>query len=221
MASAVMIRLWDWPVRLVHWAMVLLLPALWWTAEEGDIERHRWLGQTMLFLIILRLIWGFIGSEPARFARFVRGPGAIIGYLRGTVATPLGHNPLGALSVVALLAILSVQVGLGLLAQDEDGLVAGPLNHLVSYETAEVLTDWHHWLFDFIVALIALHIATVLYYQLVRRSNLIGPMLTGRKAVPAGTAEPRRAEAIALVTALVIAAACTGWIAAGAPPLGG
>lgn len=219
--GAMTIRLWDAPVRLIHWGMALLVPALWWTAEEGEMERHRTLGLVMLFLILVRLIWGFVGSDPARFTHFVRGPRAIADYLAGRVAAPPGHNPLGALSVMAMLALIVGQLSLGLIAQDEYGIVTGPLNFLVSAETGEWATEIHHMLFNGIVAFVALHVATVLYYQLVRRSNLIGPMLTGRKAVPSGTAEPRRAGAIALVIALVFAAAVTGWIVNGAPPLGG
>ena len=215
------IRLWDVPVRLIHWGMALLIPALWWTAEEGEMERHRTLGLVMLFLILVRLVWGFVGGDPARFTHFVRGPRAIAGYLAGRVAAPLGHNPLGALSVVAMLALIVGQLSLGLIAQDEYGFVTGPLNFLVSAETGEWATEIHKILFNVIAAFVGLHIATVLYYQFVRHSNLIGPMLTGRKSVPANTAEPRRAGAIALVIALVIAATVTGWIVNGAPPLGG
>lgn len=214
------IRLWDVPVRAVHWGMVLLIPAMWWTAEEGALEWHRRLGLALLFLILVRLVWGFVGNDPARFAHFVRGPRAIADYLTGRVAAPLGHNPFGALNVVAMLALVVGQLALGLIAQDEYAVVTGPLNHLVSAETGELATEIHELLFNAIVALITLHIATVLFMQWVRRSNLIGPMLTGRKAVPAGTAEPRRAGAAALVTALVIAAAVTSWVAFGAPPLG-
>lgn len=221
MTEPVRIRLWDWPVRLIHWAMVVLIPLLWWTAEEGEMERHRTLGLVLLFLIIFRLLWGFIGSDTARFAKFVRGPRAIADYLARRSAAAPGHNPLGALSVVAMLALVTGQLALGLVAQDEYGLVTGPLNHLVSAETGEAATEIHELLFNAIVALIVLHIGTVLFYQLVKRDNLIGPMLSGHKPVDPGTAEPRRASTAALLAALVIAGAFTGWIIFGAPPLGG
>jgi cytochrome b len=214
----VTVRLWDWPVRVCHWGMVLLLPALWWTGEEGELEWHRWLGLAMLFFVLLRVIWGFIGSQPARFAGFLRGPGAVLAYLQGKLPAPLGHNPLGGWSVAALLGILSLQLGLGLVAQDEYAVVAGPLNPLVTYETAEAATEWHERLFNGILALVALHIAAVLFYLIARRTNLIGPMLTGCKAVDADTAQPRMASPPATLAALALAIGVTLWIACGAPP---
>jgi cytochrome b len=216
-----MIRLWDWPVRLVHWSMAALIPMMWWTAEEGELERHRQLGMVLLFLILFRLAWGFMGSETARFSSFVRGPRAIADYLAGRSAAPLGHNPLGALSVVALLGLVAGQLALGMVAQDEYGMVTGPLNFLVSAEVGEAATEIHEALFNGIITLVALHVAAILYYQFVKRDNLIGPMLSGRKAVNSSITEPRRAGFGALIGALVIAGALTSWIAWGAPPLGG
>jgi cytochrome b len=218
LAAPATIRLWDWPVRVCHWGMVLLLPALWWTAEEGDLELHRRLGLTMLLLVTFRLIWGLAGSQAARFASFLRGPGTVLAYLRGKMPAPLGHNPLGGWSVAALLGILSLQLGLGLVAQDEYADVTGPLNHLVSYETGAAATEWHEALFNGILALVAVHIVTVLFYQFARRTNLIGPMLTGRKAVDPSTAQPRLAGKYVPWIALAAALAMTGWIATGAPP---
>ena len=212
------IHLWDWPVRLAHWGFVVLLPLLWWTAEEGDIETHRRLGIAMLFLVLLRLTWGVVGSDPARFARFVKGPGVVLAYLRGQLPAVPGHNPLGGWSVAALLAVLSVQLGLGLLSQDEYGLVAGPLNHLVSYETAEMVTEWHEAFFNVILALVALHLAAIAFYSVVRQDNLIGPMLTGQKEIEDDTAQPRMAKWQTAALALIAAAALTAWIGMGAPP---
>ncbi len=214
------IRLWDWPVRLCHWSFVLLVPAMWWTAENDAIDIHVWLGVALFAVVLLRLIWGVVGSETARFSRFVKGPGAIAAYLRGAAPAALGHNPLGAISVVALLGALSVQLAMGLVAQDEYGLVAGPLNRLVSYDTAEAITELHEDFFNVIVALIALHLAAIAFYQFVRRTGLVGPMLTGNKAVPAGVAAPKGASAAATWGAVAVTAAITAWVALGAPPFG-
>lgn len=173
-------RVWDLPTRLSHWAIALLVPLLWWSAEEGRLDIHIPAGLTMLGLVLFRLLWGLIGGSTARFVGFVRGPRAILAYLKSAAPGAPGHNPLGAVSVVAMLAALAAQVGLGLFASDEDGLSPGPLAHLVSYDLSERITDLHETLFNLLLALIALHLAAVLFYLIVRRRNLVGPMVTGR-----------------------------------------
>lgn len=210
------IQLWDWPIRLIHWSFVLLIPAMWASAEFGNLTVHRVLGLILLGLLLFRLYWGVAGSATARFAGFVRGPGAILRYLRsGTSA--IGHNPLGALSVIALLGVLGLQIGLGLFAQDTDGMVAGPLAGHVSYETSDAAADWHEVLFNVLLALIGLHLAAILYYLLRRRDNLIGAMVTGRKRVPAATVQPAMAPAARAAIGIVLSVAVTVWIATGAP----
>ncbi len=212
------VRVWDLPVRIVHWGFVLLIPAMWATAETGRMELHRTLGFVALGMLIFRLYWGFAGSGTARFASFVRGPGAILAYLRGG-AKVIGHNPLGALSVVALLGLLSLQIGLGLFAQDSDGLFAGPLAGLVDFETSDAATEWHEALFNILVGLIGLHIAAVLFYLFVRRDNLVGPMVTGRMRIDTEVSIAPGSRIAALI-GVVLSAALTLWIAAGLPPLG-
>ncbi len=180
------VRIWDLPVRLFHWAIVLLIPALWWTAENDRLDIHILLGEIMLGLILFRLLWGLLGSSTARFSNFVKGPGAVIRYLRGGPRR-FGHNPPGGWSVVAMLVALATQVGLGLFAIEEDALYEGPLSHLVSYETARTLADRHETMFNVLLVLIALHLLAVLYYLLIRRDDLMTPMVTGRgKADEAG-----------------------------------
>lgn len=174
------VRIWDAPTRIFHWSIVLLIPFLWWTAEEGRLDLHIPAGLAMLGLVLFRLLWGLFGSSTARFARFVKGPRAIARQLGGRALPVIGHSPLGALSVLAMLAALATQVGLGLFATDEDGLVSGPLAHLVSYETSEALTDWHDTMFDLLLILVGLHLAAILFYALVKRRNLTGHMITGR-----------------------------------------
>ena len=182
------VRVWDLPVRLFHWALVLLVPALWATHEWKLMEVHILLGEIMLGLLLFRLLWGVLGSSTARFSAFVKGPRAVLRYLRGG-ARAFGHNPLGGWSVLAMLLALSVQTGLGLFASDEDGIHAGPLSrHMPDLDSAHALAERHETLFWVIVGLIAVHLLAILWYRLVRRDDLITPMVTGR-ARPGETGE--------------------------------
>lgn len=174
------LRVWDAPTRLFHWLIVLLVPLMWWTAEEDMMDLHMLFGSVVLGLILFRLIWGLIGGSTARFSSFVRGPGAIRDYLAGRWRG-VGHSPVGALSVVALLLLLAIQVGLGLFASDEDGLYSGPLAHLISYDASETLADRHETMFNVLLVFIGLHVAAVFFYLLVRRNDLVTPMVTGRR----------------------------------------
>jgi len=203
------VRVWDLPTRTFHWSIALLIPALWWTAREEDIETHMMLGQVMLGLVLFRLLWGLMGSSTARFAGFVKGPGAVLAYLRGMPAG-VGHSPLGALSVMAMLLALAVQVGLGLFATDSDGINMGPLAHLVSPETSDTLTDRHETMFNLLLALIGLHLAAILFYLLAGRRNLVTPMVTGKDEGEAGmTPAPAWRFAVCAGLALALTLAIT------------
>ena len=199
------VAVWDLPVRLVHWAIAVLVAFSWWTAEEEMLDWHYRSGMTLLGLVVFRLVWGLIGSSTARFTGFVRGPRRILDYLRGRREFVLGHNPLGALSVLVLLFMLSVQIGLGLFAADEDGMLSGPFSHLIDEETVETVTELHKTSFDVLKWLIVLHVGAVLFYLLVRRKNLIGPMITGRTSAPAGTAGIKRAGRARFLVAAAVA----------------
>ena len=213
---------WDLPTRLFHWLLTLLIAFSWWSAEEGELDWHIWSGLSILTLLAFRLLWGLFGSSTARFANFVRGPGAVLAYLRDMRGwRGVGHSPLGALSILALLAAVAVQVGLGLFATDDDGLHEGPLARLVSLDLSEALTDLHEDFFDVLLILIVLHVAAIAFYRLVMGKKLLGPMLTG-KAVLDPQSEPMRpAKGWAALLCLIAAIAFTRWIMAGAPPLGG
>jgi cytochrome b len=209
-------RVWDLPVRLVHWLLVVLIAFSWWSVHNHHTDWHIWSGCAILTLLIFRTLWGFVGSSTARFSSFVRGPRALGVYWRGQWAG-IGHNPLGALSVLALLAALAVQVGLGLISQDEDGLYFGPLATLVGTDTSDKARDIHELWFNVILALVALHLAAILYYRL-RGRKLTLPMITGRASVDR-SAEPIRPGKwwVALIC-LGVGIAVTRWIIAGAPP---
>jgi cytochrome b len=202
------VRVWDAPVRLVHWLMVLAVAASWWTAETGRMDWHRYSGYTMLGLVTFRIYWGFVGSSTARFAQFVRGPRAIVIYIKGRLSAAPGHNPLGALSVIALLALLLTQVALGLFAVDVDGIESGPLSTYVSFETGRSAAAWHEGLFDVLLWAIGLHIAAVLYYVLYKKESLIAAMLHGKRALQDG--QPVKSASLPrLLTGIVLAAALT------------
>jgi len=221
--AASRVKLWDLPVRLVHWSFVLLLPALWWTWNKGDIATHKLLGYVLLGLLVFRLFWGFAGGETARFAGFVKGPRAVAAYVRGLFgkesAPVAGHNPVGGWSVVALLGLLSAQTIVGLFTQDIDGIESGPLTYLVSYDTAESARWWHDKLFDALLCLVALHVAAILFYLLVKRDNLVGPMVTGSRTWPAGAPppSPRHAPFWRALAGAALAAAIAWWVARGCP----
>lgn len=211
-APAARVRIWDWPTRLFHWLLVALIGGLWWTAENDEIELHVTLGVVTTGLLLFRLIWGVIGSSTARFANFLKGPRGVISYLNGRAAHAVGHNPIGGWSVAAMLAVLTVQVGLGLFAEDNDGLAWGPLSTLLDPDTVEWVTDLHEWLFNVILALMALHVAAILFYALFQRRNLVGPMITGRGSGPDGVEPMRGAPAWRLLVAAGIAGAVTFWL---------
>lgn len=222
-AAVTPVKLWDLPIRLVHWSFVVLLPALWWTAENGQMETHIQLGMAMLILVLFRILWGLFGSSTARFAGFVRGPITVGRYLRrlfGKEGEPIvGHNPLGALSVVALLLLLAAQVTFGLFATDTDGLYYGPLNSLVGYDVAESLTEWHELGFNVILGVTILHVLAVVFYLTVKRDNLVTPMITGRKRYAGPVTAPKIAPWWRGVLCLVLAWGIAGWVWSGAPGL--
>ena len=222
MAAAKLV-VWDAPVRIVHWSFVALLPALWWTAETRQMDLHFTLGLTMLGLVTFRLAWGVVGSTTARFSRFVAGPKAIARYLKSAPdnANPVvGHNPLGALSVVALLALLTAQVSLGLFAQDTDAVDSGPLNHLVSWDTATAASEAHGIVFNVLAALIILHVAAIVFYRIVRKNDLVTPMISGRKTFASPVAQPVLASWAKAAGVAAIAVAVAVWISFGVPPWG-
>jgi cytochrome b len=208
---------WDLPVRLFHWLLAALIAFSWWTVEYDHTSWHIWSGCAILTLLIFRLFWGFVGSSTARFTSFIRGPRAVVDYLRGKW-TGTGHTPLGAVSVVALLLAVSVQVGLGLFSEDEDGIVMGPLAKLVTSDTSDKVRDIHALWFYVVLGLIVLHILAILYYRMFRGKKLTKPMITGRAELTPGTQPMRPGKWWLALICLAIGVGITRWIIAGAPP---
>jgi cytochrome b len=212
---------WDLPTRLFHWVLVGLIGFSWWTGEQGRNDLHFYSGYAVLTLLIFRLLWGIFGSSTARFSSFVRGPRAVAEYLGRMRSWPdVGHTPLGALSVLALLAVLLLQVGTGLIQTDDDGLVEGPLAPLVSYDVAEAAHDLHETSFDLLLILIGLHVAAILFYRLALGKRLLGAMITGKAKIDSPAEPMRPGKGWVAVVCLVVALGLTRWIIAGAPPLG-
>jgi len=209
---------WDLPVRLVHWLLAALIAFSWWSVEYHHTDWHIWSGCAVLTLLVFRLLWGIFGSSTARFSSFVRGPRAILDYLRGRWSG-IGHNPLGGLSVLALLGDTALQVGLGLIAQDEDGIYAGPLAGLVSSDTSDRAREIHAVNFYVLLGLVALHVAAILFYR-VRGRGLVGPMITGKAVVPRGTRPMQPGKWWAGLLCLAFAFGVVRWIIAHAPPFG-
>jgi cytochrome b len=214
------IKVWDWPTRLVHWLLVVLLAFSWWSAENHEMEYHRYSGYAVLAVILFRVYWGFVGGPTARFTQFVKGPKAIIAYLRGNEKV-IGHNPLGSLSVIALLALVATQVALGLFAVDIDGLESGPLSHLVSFETGRLCAEIHEIVFKVLMVMVIVHIVAIAFYLLFKRDNLITPMITGSKSMDsaAHTAflsdsnDLKRTSWVKVIVGILFAGAVTWWIA--------
>ena len=207
------IRVWDLPTRLFHWLLAAALVGSFVTIKTGELLWHALFGQCVLTLLLFRLVWGFIGGRYARFSQFVRGPSAVLNYLRGGPVAP-GHNPLGALSVIALLGVLLFQAGSGLFAND-DIAFEGPLARYVSNAVSSALTTWHRRNEVIILGLVALHVGAILYYRFIRGKNLIGPMIRGdamHSEPPAPAAvdahEPSRDDPGLWVRAGIVLAVC-------------
>lgn len=212
------VRIWDLPTRLFHWLLALCVIGLIVTGNVGGnaMAWHFRLGYVVLALLLFRIIWGLVGGRWSRFVHFVRGPGTIARYLRGR-AEPrehldVGHNPLGALSVLALLTLLLVQVGFGLVADDEIANV-GPLNKYVDASVAALATAWHKGTGKLIlIVLVVLHIGAIAYYRLRKGQNLVAPMIRGDKHL-AGDVPPARDDPVTRGLALVLVLACAALVA--------
>jgi cytochrome b len=229
-ASAGEVAAWDLPVRLFHWTLVAFIASAWVSYEfaedigDSGLVWHRWNGLAILTLTVWRVLWGFAGSPTARFRSFVRSPMAAAGYARdlmgGRARQFLGHNPLGAWMVLALLAALVAQAALGLFAIDDSDLTGGPLQHLVPEDVSKLATRWHGRVFHYVLLpLIAVHATANALHQTVRREPLITAMITGRKPAAAyadgeGPGVPQRGNLRAFVCLLASAAIVACGVAA-------
>jgi len=222
--KALTIKVWDLPVRLFHWTLMLAVIGAYLSHKAG-IEYfiyHLWCGYTVVILVSFRILWGIVGTYHARFLNFLRSPAHTIRYgialLRNQSTHYSGHNPLGGWMVIVLLIALLTQGITGLFGNDEI-LNVGPLYGYVSNELSLQLTSLHRQLFDWLIALIGLHVLAVLFHQIFKKESLIGAMITGRKPVPEvngaiGIRSSRLWLALALLTLLCMTLA---WFVVHAP----
>lgn len=208
------VKVWDPWVRITHWAIALLIPLSWWSAETSRFELHFLSGYSILALVLFRILWGFVGSETARFARFVKGPGAALRHLahlrRRDAPVEIGHNAAGAVMVVLLLALVLAQAATGLFADDAI-MTRGPLARRVGEAWSDLATRLHLRLFWVILGCVALHVLAVLAYRLLLGRDLVKPMITGRMQAP-GAAPPRMGHPLLAVALLAGSAGFVWWI---------
>ena len=203
-------RVWDAPTRLFHWSIVVLLPVSYISAKAGAMTLHQVSGYVVLALLIFRLVWGFVGSETSRFRYFLaspmRGLRTLARLREQTPDTQIGHNEAGGWMVLVMLVLLAIQAGSGLFNTQHhgSGAAAGPLAHYLSKESGTVAQTVHAVTFNLLLFVIVLHIAAILVYRLVKKHDLVRPMITGVKRLPAATRQPRMASP--LIAALVLAA---------------
>jgi cytochrome b len=206
------VRVWDPYVRVFHWLLVIGIAGSWITGEKGWYETHYQIGLCVAWLLIFRILWGFVGSRTARFTHFLKGPGAVFGYMKTMFARKpshaFGHNAGGGLMVLVLLLAVAIQGFAGLFNTD-DVLFDGPL-----YDNAP---DWathlagvvHARMFNILLALIALHVLVIALYYFWKRENLVRAMVTGRALLPlkeSGAKGNGEADFASPLRALIVAA---------------
>lgn len=214
--------IWDIFIRVYHWLLVASIGFAWWTIEQGGdwMEWHMVSGILVLSLVLFRVIWGFVGGGYARFKQFLCSPLATLRYthdlMRNKEAHYVGHNPMGGWAVIALLLFCAIQALTGLFTTD-DIWFEGPLFHLIDSSLASDITRFHKLFFNILLGMIVLHIAAILFHQIVRKEKLIQAMFSGKKsaadAVDIITSKPfsfKRTLLVAIITAAIVAAVIFG-----------
>jgi cytochrome b len=178
------LRIWDLPTRLFHWLLVVCIAGAVICVNIGGnlMQWHAYFGYAVLSLILFRVLWGFIGAVHSRFTTFVPSPQRLIAFLSGKAGSGLGHNPLGSLSVIALLLVVGIQAGTGLFT-DDDIAFQGPLAKYVPNATVSLLGSVHALNSNILFGLIGLHLLAIAYYQWVKRESIVLPMIQGDKEV--------------------------------------
>lgn len=183
-------KIWDLVTRVWHWAFAIAVCAGWILGEYMSFDTVRWHfynGYVVLGLLAFRLLWGLVGPAPVRFHNFFPTPAGLWRYLkrfyRRQPSGAPGHNPLGALSVYALLLVVLGQAGSGLFLESDDYFESAPLHSSAPKAVVSTMSTVHHTLSSFIFVLVIMHVAAIGFYLIWKRENLIQPMITGWKWV--------------------------------------
>ena len=207
------VLVWDIPVRVFHWLIVVLVPAAYATWRLNWMVWHVWTGEAVLALVLFRLLWGFYGGETARFCRFLASPRTVLrhvkGWLRREPDRQVGHNPAGGWMVLLLLGLLLAETLTGIYVSN-DIADEGPLTEIVPAWAANAIASAHAILWDALLAAIVLHVLAIAGFAAIKGQNLLRPMITGTKVLPANVAAPRagspaRAGLLLLASALATA----------------
>lgn len=208
------VRVWDAPVRLFHWLVAVLVAAAYATWRLRWMDWHAWIGEALLALLLFRLAWGFVGSDTARFSRFLTSPRAALEHLRyALVREPdrrIGHNPAGGWMVLLMLGLLVAETLTGIYVNN-DIADEGPLTELVPAGIANAIETSHRILWYALLAAIALHVLAIAGYAAIKGQNLVRPMITGVKVLPPGFSPPRMANP---AWAVLLLAGCAAAVAA-------
>jgi len=214
------VRVWDLPTRIFHWVLAVTIVGSIVSANVGGnaMVWHMRLGYVVATLLVFRFLWGFVGGYWSRFARFFPTPSRLVRYLRGAPHIDdhfeVGHSPIGALSVFAMLTLLGVQVATGLVADDEIA-TTGPLVQYVNSKTSLLATGWHKsWGQGLIISLIVLHVGAIAFYRYRLGHHLVPSMLAGDKHLPVQVPESADSPATRIFAAVLIAAcaAAVAWV---------
>jgi cytochrome b len=227
---------WDLPLRLFHWVLVLSLAASWYTAENSEeyvtvgenvisyTQIHFYLGYWALGLVVFRILWGFVGPKHARFNNFIPGPSRFFTYagkfLKRDSPPAVGHNPMGAWVVVLMLLMIGAQALTGLFLIDNTEIYPAPFHQTVEAATAGTLGTFHHINFDVLLWIVGLHVLAIVFYRFFKNQNLVGPMFTGYK--PASIVPEHEAikgsELLKAIIVAVVAAGAVWLLLEQAPP---
>ena len=208
--SAQVVRVWDLPIRLFHWLIVALVAAAYATWRLNWMVWHGWIGDLTLALVLFRLLWGFLGSETARFSQFVTSPRIALQHLKYIFLREpdrqVGHNPAGGWMVLMLLALLLAETLTGIYVANDIADV-GPLTGIVPAAAADAIDASHAIIWDVLLAAIALHVLAIAGYAAVKGQDLLRPLISGMKTLPEPVTEPRMASAARAAVLFAVSAA--------------